>query len=254
LKDYYQILRVRRGASAAEIRRAYRVLVQQLHPDINPDPAAHELIKEVNEAYDVLSDPVKKQEYEYRLDNPYTTVFVQEKPKHRDPAYKRKTYYHKPTGRPTQREIMERYIHFAPKVFWIGVTLSAILFLDLMLPPRVIHDSVTVDISGLYDGGYLHTTGGEHIKISNNKRYVPEQEIEIVNSQMFSILIEIHIPTQGVVDDNLSSIFANFRFVLWILAIFSIVGLTVKGWVEFRFNLGVMTFFVLMFAIILLIK
>jgi molecular chaperone DnaJ len=60
-KDYYGILGVSKDASPDEIKRAYRKLARQLHPDVNPDPEAQERIKEVNAAYDVLSDPRKKE-------------------------------------------------------------------------------------------------------------------------------------------------------------------------------------------------
>jgi molecular chaperone DnaJ len=60
-KDYYAILGVRRDASADEIKRAYRRLARQLHPDVNPDPEAHEKLKEINAAYEVLSDPKKRE-------------------------------------------------------------------------------------------------------------------------------------------------------------------------------------------------
>jgi molecular chaperone DnaJ len=60
-KDYYGILGVRRDASADEIKRAYRKLARQYHPDVNPDPKAQEKFKEINAAYEVLSDDQKRQ-------------------------------------------------------------------------------------------------------------------------------------------------------------------------------------------------
>lgn len=60
-KDYYGILGVSRGASDDEIKRAYRKLARQYHPDVNPDPAAHEKFKDINAAYEVLSDDQKRQ-------------------------------------------------------------------------------------------------------------------------------------------------------------------------------------------------
>jgi curved DNA-binding protein len=64
-RDYYQVLGVSRNASAEEIKKAYRKLAKQYHPDRNPnDKSAEAKFKEVQEAYDVLSDPKKKQAYD----------------------------------------------------------------------------------------------------------------------------------------------------------------------------------------------
>ena len=60
-KDYYGILGVRRDASADDIKKAYRQLARQFHPDVNPDPAAQEKFKEINAAYEVLTDPKKRE-------------------------------------------------------------------------------------------------------------------------------------------------------------------------------------------------
>jgi len=62
--DYYSTLGVDRAASPEEIKRAYRRLARELHPDVNADPATHERFKEVTAAYEVLSDPQKKEMYD----------------------------------------------------------------------------------------------------------------------------------------------------------------------------------------------
>ncbi len=67
MKDYYRILGVGKDASAEEIKKAYRRLARKYHPDRNPDPSAQELFKEINEAYHVLSDAVKRREYDRLL-------------------------------------------------------------------------------------------------------------------------------------------------------------------------------------------
>jgi DnaJ-class molecular chaperone len=64
-RDYYETLEVPRGATEEEIRKAYRKLARKHHPDVNrSDKAAEEKFKEINEAYQVLSDPEKRKRYD----------------------------------------------------------------------------------------------------------------------------------------------------------------------------------------------
>ncbi len=65
MKDYYQILGVKQTADENEIRSRYRQLAMEYHPDRNPDdPQAEEKFKEIAEAYGVLTDPVKRREFD----------------------------------------------------------------------------------------------------------------------------------------------------------------------------------------------
>ena len=65
MADFYDILGVPRGASADEVKRAYRKRARELHPDANPDdPAAEDKFKELSRAYEVLSDPQQRANYD----------------------------------------------------------------------------------------------------------------------------------------------------------------------------------------------
>ena len=69
MSDHYQTLGVDRNASQDEIKKSYRKLAREMHPDVNPDPKAQERFKEITAAYEVLSDPEKRNSYDRGGDN-----------------------------------------------------------------------------------------------------------------------------------------------------------------------------------------
>ena len=63
-RDYYEVLGVSKDAKKEDIKRAYRRLVKKYHPDVNKEADAEEKFKEIQEAYEVLSDDAKRQAYD----------------------------------------------------------------------------------------------------------------------------------------------------------------------------------------------
>lgn len=68
-KSLYETLEINENAAADEIKKAYRKLARKYHPDVNKDPQAEEKFKEINAAYEVLSNPEKKQQYDQHGDS-----------------------------------------------------------------------------------------------------------------------------------------------------------------------------------------
>lgn len=63
-KDYYQALELQKDVGSVEIKRAYRGLARQFHPDINASPEAETRFREITEAYEVLKDPERRAAYD----------------------------------------------------------------------------------------------------------------------------------------------------------------------------------------------
>ena len=78
-RDYYEVLGVKKGASMEELKKAYRKLAVKYHPDKNPgDKQAEDRFKEINEAYAVLSDPKKKEQFDQFGSNNFHQRYSQE--------------------------------------------------------------------------------------------------------------------------------------------------------------------------------
>lgn len=153
MTTHYTVLELSEQASVAEIRRAYLRLVLLTHPDRTPDPAAHQRYLAVNEAYETLSDPIRRQRYDIALQASPTAYMPADEP-HPDPALRRRGRRRpKATPRPPAVPLHLRYAaEFTRLVSRLKVVVAFSLLLvlvtglDFVLPLRE-HRGTVLDLS-----------------------------------------------------------------------------------------------------------
>lgn len=262
MKDYYAILQLKRFASTGEVRRAYRVLVQKYHPDVNPTASAAVIIREVNEAYEVLGDEQKKRLYDNRLVTPVQqTIQQQPRPQpaqHRDPRYRNPF---KPSVKKDSRqfELMKEYMGFVINTSKLGCVICLFLVMDVLLPKRIINDSVKQFFNNYRvratTTGIL-TESDRSIKLGDSDVFHLKRgmKIEISETSIASITTSIYVPETNQRITNLATIYRNYVFVPILLLITSVLCLLMKGQVEMKFNLGIVSFVLTIFTLILIFK
>jgi curved DNA-binding protein CbpA len=258
--NYYVILGVSPSASAVEIKRAYRRLAVQFHPDKNPDPQAESTFKEINEAYDVLGDPAKRKNYDKQLNNPFAAFTEKsEQPKHRDPAYRPNTQrVYRKTERELVREMMVEYLPVMQKIIFGCFVVSVLLLVDFALPYRLSSEQVEqVAVRTTYSRNssttwwVITSTGGTQLDLPFEARkfFQPGQPVLISSSYLFGIPIRLKVPERDIKIKK--SIYGNFLFAPVSLLIISSLGMFARRNVEYGFNFGVVSFVVLIFVILI---
>lgn len=262
--DYYSILGVSQSSSAQEIKRAYRKLAITYHPDKNPDPNAETIFKVINEAYDVLSDPGKKNIYDLKQQNPFGEIpQTENQPKHRDPRYRpvRNKVYRK-SERENLRELMTEYLPIAQRITLFCFLLTICLLIDYVLPLRESNELISRTSTRTVYSRNASTTWWV-IETSNGKRVdlpfgasdiaLPGQSVKIHSSYFLDfprrVQVAEYVTTIG------KSLYGNFIFAPAALLFFSSLGMIFRKNVEYAFNLGVTCFVIMIFtgAIILLL-
>ena len=255
MKDYYALLRVSRTASDVEIKQAFRRLAILLHPDKNPHPDAPLAFQEVNEAYEVLGDAIKRALYDQMLHGEEREVIVPTF-RHRDPAYQksRRAGY-----KPAQRGPSAGYwvmMKLMPYTNWVSGTallISFFIWLDYALP-RSESEEVVVewhrrhDIEMITDKGHTF-----HVLYPQNLKFLREPELKVYTSRLFSFLDRIETKSGKHQLSNLPSVFRNFMFGPIILLGLGLAGSALpKG--EAKFSLAVATSIFLLLNTVFIVR
>lgn len=264
MKNYYTILGVSPSAHAADIKRAYRRLALQYHPDKNPTAAAEQFFKEVNEAYDVLGDPQKKYAYDQQFLNPvYETPIPEEEPKHRDPYFRRKAG-REAAPRPSsdsQLELMRQYLPIFSWFTGVSFLFTSLLLVDFVFPvsfsEEVISESYTVYKTGRHGGKYyaydvLQTEEGTKVELYEHEitQFWDEGTILIGKTLVYSLSRNVKNPRTNYTVSELG-IFGDLRYVPFVLLITSVLGVVFAKKVSFAFNLSIVNFTLLLIALYL---
>jgi hypothetical protein len=263
MKDYYAILGVSPQATSADIKRAYRQLVQVYHPDRSQDPQALEKMQLINEAYDVLGDPAQRQQYDYRRMSPFVeTMEAQEPvaPAHRDPAYRRR-YQHQPYTPPPKKEdptrvMMKSALTFAKYVNIAGLVLSFCLLIDWLAPGTIVEETIARFESrrGFKNSVsfYVFTDKGRQVPIVPNTARIGDV-LRFDFSPFFSVLRRIDEVNGAYAITNLATVYRNFSFVPLMMLACSVLGVTLhRERIEMRFNAAFVNIIAITFTLILM--
>ncbi len=266
MKNYYQVLRISRDASAAEVKRAYRQLAVLFHPDKNSSAEALRLFQEINEAHEVLSDPLKRSSYNNLLDGGGMVAQPVAPPGgwHRDPAYRRRQQqgYRPAKSGPSEKLLMMLHmLRFLRATSLVGITWCLFLVVDYSLPFRISREKVMPDghrpITWQlhHEPNVLVTDKGNYFPIPwEGVDYFPAgAEVEVVSSRVLNILVRVEAPGDVFVIDSLASIYQNLMMMPIILLVVSLAGLLVKQGIEFRFNLLIAIGIFLLFNLVFLL-
>ncbi|MFM8913992.1 MAG: J domain-containing protein [Flammeovirgaceae bacterium] len=245
MKNYYFILGINIYAREEDIKRTYRQLALQYHPDVNPSPEAEAKFKEINEAYEVLGDPQRKLLYDQMLVGIEPEVVRGSQP-HRDPRYRPKSAEYIRQVRAEKKphfEFMKANLRYAQLASRLALLFAAVLLADYSMvgekSTQVItntekkfgNQSIRVEVGQ----GTAFTLGGKSVS-----EFGAGATISIYTSPIFKV------PTQ--IENDLThfraglpiTIYGNFFFGPILLLVTALVGSFYWKGVEFRFNLGVM--------------
>ncbi len=262
--DPYQILGVPSHASGAEIKSAYRRLVKKFHPDVYKGNHA-DMIRQLNEAYDILSDPIRKAAYDGRGTAAKSVRYEYQE----DPTTKQRREYvarRKAEARRRREEYLRlvnetylllRYISVAALIF------ASLIILDKYLPSAQYHE---VALAGWHERSRNARIGGDdgysYMQTENFRIAVPNKmyfdyDYHAANKQVLTISVSpiFQIPsTVSLVEDGVNqvsmigrTIFSSQLNIQYVLLFISLLVVRRKNYSDFNFGIALFPIFIMIF-------
>ncbi len=245
-------MKVGRKATDAEIKKAFRRLANQYHPDKNPSLEAEAIFKEINEAYEILSDPASRVAYDQKITNPAFYSYQSSRPQQNTASYPR---------RPSERAMFQlSLLRFSRLLFYFGCLWCTVLVVDFLMPANHVESTVLTDMSKLplitfhQPKKLLVTSAGHGFDVAGRemKHFPFGSKIHVYSSSFLSAVIRVENYDGTYIVNNLGSIYRNFSFAPILLFLSCVIGIVVKKGVEFHVNLGIVVFLLMILNIALL--
>jgi small-conductance mechanosensitive channel len=235
MKDYYQILGLSAEATAAQVKLAYRKLAVLYHPDVSKSPDAELKIKEINEAYNVLSNPRRRADYDLHWVTPNIKSEVWT-PEYRGPFSSTFTPQEKKVNYETARTL----VLVMPIIRWLSVgvlALGLVLIVDFFLPSVKLNRKITkMYFSG--DVQIVETQDGKYaVSITDHIKYRDQESIIIHASGLLSVPRSIeaegHSPSKLLI-----SIYGDLIVIPVLLLVLAVLGVFQVGPPLLRVGIG----------------
>jgi hypothetical protein len=255
----YEILRVSSSASGAEIKTAYRKLVKEFHPDVYK--GNHQgMIRQVNEAYDILSDPVRKAAYDGRATKATSFTYKYQE----DPRAKQRREYiarRKAEARQKKEEYF-RVAHATYKVFryisFATLLLASLFIVDRYLPQNEYHEVAETGWVSRHPGddsfSFMQT---KHFVIAVPHYIHTDYDYDAVDKQVLTISISpiLQIPStvsmvkkgENHTAEVQRTIFSNQTNIEYVLLIASLFVVLRKNYSDFNLGMAMFPIFIMIF-------
>jgi hypothetical protein len=260
MKDYYQTLGIYAQASHAEIKSAFRKMVVQYHPDKNPSAEASRLIVEINEAYEVLGDPAKRNLYDDLLAGRKSISEAPQAAQHRDPAYRKRPP--SPNFKSKQQltlEMMQEYLPVTLFMSRVAFALFLFITLDFLLPTVTQQETIqkiTMPRTGPYQTAnkkfFTNTGTGFEVSSETAKKFKLGMAVQVTYSSLVHVPTYLESSASNITIKVPTTIYGTFIFIPLLLMVTSSIGSFYRKGVEFSFNIGITNCLLTLFTFIFL--
>jgi curved DNA-binding protein CbpA len=257
VKNYYFVLGLNIYAREEEIKQAYRKLALQFHPDKNASAEAESIFKEVNEAYEILGDPPRKAIYDQMLLGIQVEEPAAQPKPHRDPRYRPQpegTRVRRPSKKEELIALMAENLKYTLAISRIALLFAALLIADFSIPKE--KKDLSIVNFNVKDGRfgrmykYELTDGGVVTVDQETNRKISSAAVYVYKSTLLSIPCEIEDKGNHSRMSLDLSLYGNFIFAPFVLLITALLGTFYWKGVEFRFNLGIVNFLLILLNVI----